>query len=70
MEAEGPYFLSPIGFLGRFSKKSLESLGFPRKMRKRHAEMTKPSEKYGIKDVSLWSLSVLSVSSVVELRIS
>ena len=40
--------LSPIGFLGRFSKKSLESLGFLGKRRKRHAETTKPSGKYGL----------------------
>jgi hypothetical protein len=38
----------PIGFLGRFSRKSLETLGFPGKMRKRHAETTKPSGKYGL----------------------
>ncbi len=40
-------WLSPIGFLGRFARKSLGTLGFPRKRRKRHAETTKPSEKSG-----------------------
>src|SRR5438034_7281273 len=39
------FWLSPIGFLGRFGRKSSETLDFPGKMRKRHAETAESSGK-------------------------
>src|SRR5262249_3976166 len=45
----GSFWLSPIGFLGHFGRQSSETLGFPGKRRKRHAETTEPSGKSGIK---------------------
>src|SRR5215468_5588661 len=44
----GSFWLSPIGFLGHFGRKSSETLGFPGKRRKRHAETTEPSGKSGL----------------------
>jgi hypothetical protein len=41
-------WLSPIGFLGHFGRKSSETLDFPGKRRKRHAETTESSGKSGI----------------------
>src|SRR5262249_4829613 len=45
------FWLSPIGFLGHFGRKSSEMLGFRRKMRKRHAETTESSGKSRLKGV-------------------
>src|SRR5262245_38091882 len=42
------FWLSPIGFLGRFGRKSSETLGFSGKWRKRHAETIEPSGKSGV----------------------
>src|SRR5262249_42852148 len=44
----GSFWLSPIGFLGHFGRQSSETLGFPGKRRKRHAETTEPSGKSGV----------------------
>jgi hypothetical protein len=41
-------WLSPIGFLGHFGRKSSETLDFPGKRRKRHAETTESSGKSGM----------------------
>src|SRR5215470_4246182 len=43
--------LSPIGFLGHFGKKSLETPGFPGKRRKRHAETTESSGKSRVNEL-------------------
>jgi hypothetical protein len=43
-------WLSPIGFLGHFGRKSSETLDFPGKRRKRHAETTESSGKSGVKE--------------------
>jgi hypothetical protein len=44
-------WLSPIGFLGHFGRKSSETLDFPGKRRKRHAETTESSGKSGLEGV-------------------
>jgi len=47
----GSWWLSPIGFFCRFGRKGSETLGFPGKRRKRHAETTEPSGKSGLETV-------------------
>jgi hypothetical protein len=52
VNAQGSWWLSPIGFLGRFGRKESETLGFPGKRRKRHAETIELSGKSGLSSTS------------------
>jgi hypothetical protein len=57
VNAQGVIWLPPIGFLGRFGRKSSETLGFPGKWRKRPAESIEPSGKPGSNSKQIYRIS-------------